>query len=493
MEQADFNDFERVTEPPFDDADPSPGSTKKQKKKAPPPDEPTVDSGKRKGPYKFTLARDITAASTIKTFLIDGFLGRNEISVWFGEPECGKSTAKIDAACHVATGRPWCGRPVTQGPVLYVAAERGQVVKRRILAWRIEHEIDDFPLAVIDDAVDLRGQVDTGRIIQAAKALGTMCKQPVVWIIFDTLSRVMAGGDESSSKDMGQLVLSVDRVFRETAAHCSLVHHVPLGNAARMRGHTSLAGAVDNTRKRKRKSFDHNGKPDPLEGDVVLSRHCIGNSQPVAHGRRRRRIPVCVVDVVVVSDRRCRVFRDADAHGNMHFARNHSTEPCAVVRGCALGNLGSRTKVDRVLDPFLCACVEVGLWYKPSVSGEHLVGRGQCPHIHMQRRRYNYRTDAAGPDAEIQPVRGDPDVTGFVVAVGVQSGQDEATRKLSRWSLVQYDTAIGPVAGDDLPGTLEHCIANGLLQLLALVPRQSVQSLWISHCGLRPIFPSRRR
>jgi hypothetical protein len=201
-----------------------------------------------KKPYKLVHARDVTIEGTIKSFLIDGFLGRDEISFWYGPPECGKSTAKIDAACHVATGRPWCGRAVMRGPVLYVAAERGRTVMRRIMAWRLEHGIHDFPLAVIDDTVDLRtGKVDADRIIAAAKALATLSGQRVVWIIVDTLSRVLAGGDENSSRDMGLLILSVDRIYRETGAHCSLVHHVPLGGGDRMRGHGLAPGAGDTT------------------------------------------------------------------------------------------------------------------------------------------------------------------------------------------------------------------------------------------------------
>jgi hypothetical protein len=46
---------------------------------------------------------------------------------------------------------------------------------------------------------------------------------------------------------MGLLVLSIDRIYRETGAHCSLVHHVPLGNDGRMRGHGSAPGAADTT------------------------------------------------------------------------------------------------------------------------------------------------------------------------------------------------------------------------------------------------------
>jgi hypothetical protein len=218
--------------------EPAPESTTKQEGKASPGIKP----------YVYVLARNITIEANLKIFLIDGFLGRHEQSAWYGAPESGKSTGIIDAACRVASGLQYGGRVVMRGAVLYVAAERGMNVRRRVLAWRLEHGIDDFPLAVIDDAVDLRtGKVDADRIIDAAKRLGEESGHPVVWIIFDTLSRVLAGGDENSPRDMGALVASIDRIFRTTGAHCSLVHHTPLGESDRMRGHTSFNGAMDTT------------------------------------------------------------------------------------------------------------------------------------------------------------------------------------------------------------------------------------------------------
>jgi AAA domain len=211
-----------------------------------PADNNERQNGKR-GPYAVMLAGEITLEAHRKVCMITDFLGRHEQSCWYGAPESGKSTCIIDAACHVANGLPYCGRAVIKGAVLYVAAERGRNVKRRVLAWRLDHGRDDFPLGIIDDAVDLRtGKVDADRIIAAAQWLAAKCGLPVVWIIFDTLSRVLAGGDENSSRDMGELVKSVDRIFRETGAHCSLVHHNPLG-VDRMRGWGGMNGAMDTT------------------------------------------------------------------------------------------------------------------------------------------------------------------------------------------------------------------------------------------------------
>jgi AAA domain len=196
--------------------------------------------------FPFTLAKDITLAP--KKFIIDDLVGVGEVSSWYGEPDSGKSTAILHAGCCTASGLLFCGKRIlTPGPVLYVAAERGAVVKRRILAWCKHHEVTDLPLAVVDNAVNLRtSMVDTCRIIATANTLAETCGASVVWIIFDTLNRVLAGGDENSPADMGNLIAAVDRVNRETGAHCSTVHHTPLGKL-RLRGHSSLLGALDLT------------------------------------------------------------------------------------------------------------------------------------------------------------------------------------------------------------------------------------------------------
>jgi hypothetical protein len=197
-------------------------------------------------PFAFTWAKDIIPEP--KEFLIDGFLGRRETSGWYGPPDAGKSTSIIHPACCVAAGIDFCDRHVQQAPVLYVAAERGGIVKRRIEAWCVEHNFPDIPLAVVDSAVDLRtNKIDGGRVIATAQELEAVHGQPVGWIIFDTLNRVLAGGDESSSKDMGAVIASVDQIHRTTRAHCSLIHHVPVDRTDRMRGHGSMLGALDTT------------------------------------------------------------------------------------------------------------------------------------------------------------------------------------------------------------------------------------------------------
>src|SRR5262245_47709161 len=75
----------------------------------------------------------------IKTWLVKDFLGVGEMSCAYGPPGSAKSLLVGDLAAHIAWGANWMGRPVTQGSVLYVAAERAALVRRRLAAFRLHH------------------------------------------------------------------------------------------------------------------------------------------------------------------------------------------------------------------------------------------------------------------------------------------------------------------------------------------------------------------
>jgi hypothetical protein len=193
----------------------------------------------------FALYRDIERAPQ-KIWLVDNFLGAGELSCDFGAPGCGKSALASDRAAHIAAGRPWFGRRVTPGAVLYFAAERAALVRRRLAAWRSYYEIDDIPLAVASGTLDLRSPTEADKIIDLVRRLEDQTQQKCVLIEIDTVSRVLAGGDENSSKDVGALIGTLTRIQETIGAHISLSHHVP-HDQQRMRGHGALLAACDAT------------------------------------------------------------------------------------------------------------------------------------------------------------------------------------------------------------------------------------------------------
>ncbi len=187
--------------------------------------------------------------------IVKGLLDREQTSLIVGETGSGKTFLALDLALHVAAGLPWFGRKVTTGPVIYIAAEAGRSIENRVAAWRVHHRLDsqNIPFAAVTSPVDLchadAGDVD--RLIATIREAGL--DAPVL-VNIDTVSRVLAGGNENASDDMGALVRSLDRLRDELHCHVSAVHHLGKDASRGSRGHSLLHCAVDTQCEVKRES-----------------------------------------------------------------------------------------------------------------------------------------------------------------------------------------------------------------------------------------------
>ena len=83
--------------------------------------------------------------------IIQGILGPQSVGVMAGVPNAGKTFLGLDLAAHVAANRPWFGRKVTGGPVLYVASEApGSVkIRARVLVKEKFAETPSLPLYIV--------------------------------------------------------------------------------------------------------------------------------------------------------------------------------------------------------------------------------------------------------------------------------------------------------------------------------------------------------
>jgi AAA domain len=191
-------------------------------------------------PKKFPIEhfRAITLPA-LCNYSIKGIFPMTGLAVVWGPPKSGKSFWTFDAVMHIATGRPYRGRNVRKGVVVYLALEGGSGFAGRVEAWRRRHNPpEDVPFYLLAVPIDL--VVDHAALINAIRE--QVPGEPAV-IVVDTLNRAMFG-NENESKDMGQFIRAADAV--RTAFNCLfiVVHHCGVsGN--RPRGHTSLAGADD--------------------------------------------------------------------------------------------------------------------------------------------------------------------------------------------------------------------------------------------------------
>ena len=204
---------------------------------------PDFDAPKR--PADLEWFDDIEAALA-DTYIVKGVLGAGAMSVIYGPSNSGKTFFALDLAFSVAIGAPWNGRRVRQCAVLYLAAEGGRGIVNRIAALRLEHGVCDVPLALKRAGLDLlHAQADLQHVVDLMAEVATRKPDLPLLIVIDTLSRIMAGGDENSAADMTALIRNVDAIREATGAHIMLVHHTGKDAARGARGHSSLRAATD--------------------------------------------------------------------------------------------------------------------------------------------------------------------------------------------------------------------------------------------------------
>jgi AAA domain len=179
--------------------------------------------------------------------LVEGLLHSAALSVLFGPSGCGKTFFALDLAAHIALGWPWRGRSVLQGAVVYVAAEGGYGIHERLEAFKCHHgiDLDDFPFYVIPEPIDLcNSDADVDLLLWQLKS-EIPKGQLIHFMVVDTVSRALAGGNENSPDHMGGLVRRCDKARTATGAHLMLAHHTGKDTSQGARGHSLLRAAVD--------------------------------------------------------------------------------------------------------------------------------------------------------------------------------------------------------------------------------------------------------
>lgn len=184
--------------------------------------------------------------------LIEDLLDQGALSVVYGDSASGKSFGVMSLAHHVSTGMEWNGKRVRRGLVVYLAAEGGRRIKRRLAALkkRYQEECGESAIAplfaLVRYPVNLRSSdADLNELLALVRAAEEETAEKCVWLIVDTLSRAIAGGDENSSVDMGLIVCAADKFRDETGAHFTYIHHTGKDAARGARGHSLLRAATD--------------------------------------------------------------------------------------------------------------------------------------------------------------------------------------------------------------------------------------------------------
>jgi hypothetical protein len=179
---------------------------------------------------------------------IDGVLFRNSLAAIVAMWESFKTFLALELAFCLAVGADWYGRRAAQGAVIYISAEGGAGLVKRMAAVRAKYGnfAGTIPLVIhpgpveINDPAQVAAAFESARRKLASLSFGDM---PIVAVFIDTVARNMRG-DENAVQDMNAFIRGCDTIRVQTEACVVVVHHTGWGGD-RGRGSSALPAALD--------------------------------------------------------------------------------------------------------------------------------------------------------------------------------------------------------------------------------------------------------
>ena len=178
-------------------------------------------------------------------WLIKHILPRCGVAAIYGQSGSFKSFITGHLALCVALGRAWAGRRVTQASVVYIAAEGASGLRKRKAAYA--QASDDLPAEIPFYLISATPNLgaDPGDLEVLIADIAAAGVSPGL-VVLDTLAQTLGSNDENGP---GMTAFNRNASALSTRFNCLIliIHHVGLGEGAqqRMRGHSSLRGALD--------------------------------------------------------------------------------------------------------------------------------------------------------------------------------------------------------------------------------------------------------
>lgn len=177
------------------------------------------------------------------TYVIDDLVTEFGFTLVYGAPASFKSFLTLDWLLCMAYGKPWCGREVLPKTVLYIAGEGVGGIKKRVRAWREEHDLlgQSAPFYMLRHGINFTSKQDIEDLLSAAVAMDI----GFGYIAVDTVARAMVGADEKDAMAMGLFIEACDRLREHFKCGLAAVHHTGKDASLGARGSSALPAAVD--------------------------------------------------------------------------------------------------------------------------------------------------------------------------------------------------------------------------------------------------------
>ena len=147
-------------------------------------------------------------------WLIEDFWQNGSVGIVGAPSKSFKSTLTLNLACAVATGRPFDGRKVKQGPVLIVQGENSLSIEQSKI-YSITGETD-LPIYFVDSNWDMT---------KIMHLKDTIIKHGIKLLIIDPMYLLFGAGDINKHQDITERLTKLSLLRDQTGCSIMLVHH----------------------------------------------------------------------------------------------------------------------------------------------------------------------------------------------------------------------------------------------------------------------------
>lgn len=193
------------------------------------------------GKFKLVDAQSIARRPPGKWW-IKGLIPQAQIGAIFGASGSGKSFLALDFMAHLSLGRDWRGHRVKKARGLYVAAEGGAGVGKRIKAWAQHNEVnlEDLDIKVLTVPPNIMLEDDIKELVKSITWYGGFD-----YVVLDTYAQVTPGANENAAEDMGKALAHCRAISEATSAMVILIHHSGKDASRGVRGWSGINAALD--------------------------------------------------------------------------------------------------------------------------------------------------------------------------------------------------------------------------------------------------------
>lgn len=185
--------------------------------------------------------RQLDARSAATRWAVKALVPEASLGMIFGASGTFKSFIALDYQLHRAWSLHWCGRKTRPGVPVFIAAEGGTGLIRRIKAWHIGRGLDWHQCTMRVVIVPLLLLRQAPALAEAIVSAGV---EPAD-IVVDTLSQTFEGNENAADEIAAYLRALRTHLVERFLCTVTVVHHSGHGATERPRGSSAIQANVD--------------------------------------------------------------------------------------------------------------------------------------------------------------------------------------------------------------------------------------------------------